>query len=746
MRFSLSPIIGIWLVLLAAAVLLALLWIRPRGDRLTSRRRGVLLALRAGSIIVLLSMMLRPAVVHTQVARLDATLIVLADRSRSMLMSDEVGSRSRWDALTAALEQARPTLRELAEELEVKLYTFSGATEAVPLTDEPLDLRAPPDGDETAIGAVLEDVLRREAGKRLAAVVLLSDGAQRSVPPRDVPPQVPARRLDDLGYPLYTVAFGRGRGLGQVRDVAIESLRAPERVFMKNELDAASTLRLDGLVHQNIPVQLLFETKPGEMEVVAATRVQSEQDGQRIATELVYVPELPGEYRVTVRVPRQPGELVVTNNEMSTYVTVLKGGLKVLYLEGTPRIEQKFLRRSLDASPDMQVDFLRIDARERGTRPTDLAERFAPGAYDVYMLGDLDSTAFEPAELEQLAQAVERGAGLIMLGGYHSFGPGGYGGSALAEVLPIEFDRFERQNFDEPIRGDLHLAGPLQMLPTRIGLTQNLMRLDASGEAAWQRLPPLEGANRFVGVAFGANILAATSTGEPLLVAKDYGRGRVLAFAADSTWRWWMSGHEAEHRRFWRQAVLWLARKDESTEDNVWITLDTRRYGRGGRVEFTLGARTPQGEPLPDAQFTAEVLRPDGTTASARVLKQGETHTGLFLETQLPGEYTVRAAAQHDGAELGTAAARFLVFEQDLELDNPAADRSTLESLAAMTRGRLLAPEELPSLLEELRAQSQELEVESETKSTLWDRWPTLLLLVGLLTGEWYLRKRWGLV
>ncbi len=132
----------------------------------------------------------------------------------------------------------------------------------------------------------------------------------------------------------------------------------------------------------------------------------------------------------------QPGELVTTNNQLSAFVQVLKGGLHVLYIEGDLRVEQKFLRRSLDASRDIKVDFIRLDPRHiKETKPGDLKELFKPGKYDVYILGDVDSTAFTPEELNQLSDTVNHGKGLIMLGGFHTFGPGGYCEHAAGRCL-----------------------------------------------------------------------------------------------------------------------------------------------------------------------------------------------------------------------------------------------------------------------------------------------------------------------
>ena len=263
---------------------------------------------------------------------------------------------------------------------------------------------------------------------------------------------------------------------------------------------------------------------------------------------------------------------------------------------------------------------------------------------------------------------------------------------------------------------------------------------------AWAELPPLDGANRFRELKPGAQVLATTDNDQPLLVAKDYGAGRVLAFAGDSTWHWWMHGHEALHKRFWRQTVLWLARKDQTNEGNVWLSLDKRRYSPGARVEFTMGAKSPTGEPIADVVWQARVKLPNGNLGQTRLRHQGDEMSGLFLDALAPGDYVVQVEAKAKGQTLGTAQARFLVYEQDLEMDNPAADLGAMESLAVMTGGRAVAPEQLPNLLAELKQAAHNFEIETQIKHTLWDTWPFFSTLVGLLLVEWYLRKRWGLV
>ena len=254
------------------------------------------------------------------------------------------------------------------------------------------------------------------------------------------------------------------------------------------------------------------------------------------------------------------------------------------------------------------------------------------------------------------------------------------------------------------------------------------------------------GDNPVVDLAPGAVVLADAGANKPLLVTHNFGDGRVIAFAVDSTWRWWMRGYESAYKRFWRQVVLWLARKDQAQEGNVWIRLAQRRFAPLQRMEFTVGATSPSGEPVTDATFRAEMVLPDGAKRPLSLVRQEEQMAGSFRDTQTTGDYAIEVTATQKDQPLGSTRARFLVFQQDLELDNASADAPTLESLAAMTGGQSLAPEQLPELIKRLNDETASLEVQQETKKTFWDTWPFFLTLVCLLGVEWYLRKRWGLV
>lgn len=795
LELRLQPVASWPVVFGMAAILIGLLWVRPRHVHLAARQWAALAGLRLLVVLLTLMAMLRPTLVYTKVEPQRASLVLLIDSSRSMQVADSLGDQPRWNAMKQLLESAAGELAKLSNVWDVKAYQFDADSRRVELRDGRAALVAAPTGEESAIGAAIGDALDRESSGRVLGMLLMSDGAQRAVPARDLPPQLAARRLAAERIPLYTFTFGKSGG-SERSDLSIGDLVTNETVFTEAPTEVRGALRAEGYTNQQVKVQLLWEGSGG-MEVVDTAQVDTGADGGTVPVVLQHTPRAPGEYKVTLRVEPRDGELVTTNNEASTFVTVRAGGINVLYLVGAKRVgggpsqEQRFVRAALAQSPDIVVERRLLtydppgvdlvdaiaaagsgDPTSTGTTEDAQARPDSPKTrtiYDVVLIDDVDYSALSPASWQAIADRVRRGMGMAMFGGYHSFGPGGFRDTALAEILPIDIGPAQRQSFGEPLRTDVHLSGPVRMRPAApLGLRHPIMQIGSAKDAAaaaavsagdeaaattWASLPPLDGANRFERRELKANsqVLAEADDPQrhPLLVVGQAGDGRTLAFAGDSTWRWPMFGFADAHRRFWRQCVLWLAKKDEQTSGRVWIRLAGRRVMRGERVEFTLGADDPQGQSLDAAQFAVGVTTPDGRVVEVRPARSSGTWSALFRDTAAPGDYRIAITAKDGDAVIGTAEARFLVPDQDLELDRPAAEPSLMAQLAEMTKpagGAALAPEELPDLLKELADKPPEFKEEVLARVTYWDTWPFLLVFVGLLGTEWYLRKRWGLV
>ena len=740
------------LVALLAIILLALLLLGPRFGHLSWRRKGTLAFLRALVIVLLLLAMLRPTHVFTSSKPRPSVLLVLFDLTRSMNLPDRAAGVSRWEAQKQALATIQSALPQLEKQAKIHIYGYDTQLHAQEMSAGELKLAIQPPGEQTDIGTTLDEALRRETGQRLAGVILLGDGTQTNFNPA-VESSSAARRLrEEFGAPLFTTVFGPAGDAAQAKDVAVERLDEQYTVFVKNEVMIRGRLKISGYVNQPIPLTASLTNLLGKTQVIGEQKKTARQDGDSVEFEFPYIPPEPGHYKITVQAAEQPGELVTKNNALSAYLTVLEGGLRVLLIDSGKRAEHKFLRRSLNDSPDIELDEFLVDSLNRKSWPVNLAPVLKEAKYDVFLLGNVPSAALGEENQRLLAKAVEQGKGLLMLGGVRTFGAGNYYGSPLAEVMPIVYDRFEKQDLESADRADLFLPGPLAIMP--VG-THAVTRLadPADNAIAWQRLPPLDFVNRFTAIKTspGVRVLLAGPKQEPLLVSGEYGNGRVLAFAGESTYRWPLRGFAAQHKRFWRQTVLWLARRDETQQSEVWIKLAQRRYQPGANVAFTLGARTPEGDLLPQALFNVVLIGPDGKSQTIRTVRGKESWSGAFSVKQ-SGDYAIEVAATLEGRTLGKTRAEFFVFDQDVELGNAAADHEHFARLSLATKdvgGRVVPSEELPKLLAELAARPPDLEVHQE-KWRLGDNatsgWVWLLLLASTLGGEWLLRKKWGLV
>ena len=802
------PLFGSWLL---AALLLFLaaggiLLFSPASERLSGKRRRVILLLRFGVLLVTAFLFLRPTIHYQQTRRLPATLLLLTDCSESMSVKDEPNNRSRFERLTETLAAGEAALGQFEDRMELRSYRFDLELAPLENSDGKTVLPSEPRGTGTAIGSSLFSALNDASGRRLLGAVLLSDGTQRSRPPFDRLPQDAAFRCRDLGIPLYTVCFGGGENVQRPRDAAVIELSANDRVFAGNELTVAGEVRLSGFAGESVPLVFEMESAPapgetvGKMTKVGETILSPKSDEAILPFRLTQLIAEPGERKFTVSIAPQPGELLTRNNEQSGFVQVVDGSLSVLYLEGTRRFEQKFLRRAVESSAEIKIDYWRSApntavkvegkseaeriALETAGRPSLVETYFAPGRYSAYILGNIDSSAFKTEELQALAERVADGAGLIALGGERTLSPGGYAASPLVDLFPVVLD----ERFRMPLNLDpdtferhlapnekIHLPGPFQMLPTDEGMGHYLTQLGSDSEkslAVWRTFLPLSSAYRTGPVKPGARTLlsfypetGAAADPIPALLIHLFGRGRVALLATDETWRWAFGGFASEHDRFWRQLILWSAQRDRLREGELAVRPERKRLSQHESLDFTLAYR-PASESNPN-EFTAaaSVITPDGreistalTRLDAAVSESGDLRfTGSFTETGIEGDYriraTVRKSAAGDESESGdqsaaesSAESRFLVFARNPELDNPVASRSVMANLAEVTGGRAVEPDDFADLLRELAEKKESLIETREIRRTLYDTLPVFILFLIFLTAEWFLRKHWGMV
>ena len=718
---------GVAGVLATAAVAASWRW----AGGLRPKRRRTLLVLRLLVVAALAALMLGPQVRWQGRRRVPTEVVVLLDASRSMGIRDagaDDAPATRARAVREAFAAAGEALTALVPRAAVRTSAFGSRVR--PSDGFAVDPADPRTDLAEALRSVA-DRARRATGPfapRPAAVVVVSDGCANR---RAGEAAAAARDLAGRDVPVHAVVAGSAEPTGRVRDVAVRGLRAPDRVFAGNRAEVRATVATLGLKGTTAEVVLSVDGKE-----VARRRVSP--GAQRTAEEVVFTPTLEqaGPARLALAARPLQGELVTTNNRAETTVRVEEGGIRVLYLEGRLRPEGKYLARVLADAREIALArrlLVGTGAEAAAPTPADL------DGFDVVILGDLPAGALPRGTVERLAGRVRAGdMSVLTVGGLDAYGPGGWAGTALADLLPFAVRPSDGQ-----------VKGPMPFRPTPEGREHFVFRSDEADAPGFDDLPPLAGASAVGDVRPGARLLAEAEGGTPLLAVRTLGDGRVAAATFDTTWQWALApaetGGPAMHRRLWRRLVLWLARRDGRPHDDLWVVTDRAQYvladpDRPPEAEVTVGVR---GEVPPQVRLEGPVPAPvplarrDGTGP-------GRSEWRGRVPLTEPGACTVVAEATVAG-EAKRVETHLSVREQDFELSDLLADAERLGRIAEAGGGSCRPLDRLPDLLTSLAASLEPREVPTERRARLARGRPFLAVFVALLAAEWMVRRRWGL-
>jgi hypothetical protein len=738
---SLTPWIIPLLALAGAAA--AYVWYRRRLVRsgggphpaLPSRSFWLLLSFRTVALAALLLMLFRPMLVVSTLLPRENIVAVLVDDSTSMTVQD-VGNQSRLEAVKALLDPAQSSfVNALEQRFQTRFFSFS--RESQPL-DSPASLTA--QGKATSLEEALQGALREFASAPLVSVVVLSDGADNaSADLASVLNEYRARKVS-----IAATGIGEPR---LKRDIEVVQATSPGSVLPDSVSQAVVSLKSTGYAGQDVVLEVRESGK-----LVTSKRVKLEGTAEPQMVELDVMPKGSGLKSYVVSVNPQPGEQITANNQQTFLLNVEDSQPKILYLEGSPRWEFKFIRQALEKDKNLQlVTLLRTSANKFYRQGIESEDNLASGyptsreelfEYKGLMLGSIEASFFSDEQLKMISDFVSlRGGGLIMLGGRSSFDAGGYDRTPIGELLPVVLGERRRE--------ESYLRQPLKAELTSYGRNHPATRLvpgEAENERRWEALPEIGDFNWIATSKPGATVLArGKGRGSPvLLAAHRYGRGRVLAFTGDSSWRWRMEMPYTDdsHEVFWRQALRWLV---SSTPDQVSLQLSRSVYEQDDTVRFSAEVNDLSFDGVNDADVVASITAPSGKVTELPIRWSGRkdgNYFGAYRATEL-GSHQIRVAATRGGKEIGQARQYIVVTDSNQEFYGAGLNRDLLSHLATQTGGKYYSLSEAKRLPEELVYQERPNSLPQYLP--LWDMPILFLLISSALLGEWLLRRKRGL-
>jgi uncharacterized membrane protein len=733
-RLVLLGSLPVWMLAVASLALAAglgyLFW-RRRGGRLGPRAAAIW-ALQSALAALLLLLLWQPALSVSSLKTQQNVIAVVVDDSRSMATPD--GGRSRKDQ-AAALVNSR-SFNELRSRFQVRLYRLGARTDRLESAAR-LTAGLP----ATHLGEGLKQVAAESATLPIGAVVLLSDGSDNS---GGIDAETTAE-LRRSRIPIHTVGFGRER---PERDVEIMDLQIPARALADSRLPAQVSFRQFGFRGRQAKLVVRESGK-----VLAQESVTFAADGAVENRQLIFNAGIAGAKNIQATIEPVEGEESTRNNSLTRVVNVVAAKPRILYIEGEPKWEFKFIRRAVedDRSLDL-VTLLRTTQnklyRQGIANPKELEDGFPAKAEELFgfqgiILGGLEASYFTSAQQELIRQFVDRrGGGLLFLGGRAGLAEGGYASSALADLLPVALPAKKVTFFRDPATVALTAAG-------RESLVCRLEENPDRNVDRWKKLPYLANYQEPGTPKSGAVVLAEFSapggTRFPLLVTQNYGAGRTALLATSGTWRWQMQQplEDKTHEMFWRQLLRWLA---ADTRGRVVAATPRLMLYDDGRVSIQAKVKDSAYLAASDATVEAHILGPEGLSAAVNLPPDPAEPGDYSAEwsADKPGSYVVEVVARHGADEAGRDVFTFRREDGVAEDFHTSQNRELLARLSEETGGRYYRPDEFERLAREISYSEAGITVR-ETKD-LWDMPAVFLLILLLRAGEWLLRRKWGVV
>lgn len=769
-----------------------------RKERTRGSRRALLAIIRGLLIAWVVAMLFQPSLVLQRNRTEQSHVVLLVDTSRSMSSHDSYPNAQTADRMAegadttvealdghsrlqlvqrALLSDDAAAIRVLLGRNSLRMCAFSSAVESfglasagdLPQVTEWIDtLEA--QGSRTDLSSAIRQVIQESRGRRVAAIILASDG--QSTETADIRDAIDLARGRKI--PILPILIGSPQ---RPVDLAIVDVTHEERLFVHDLVALDVTLSSSGLGEPTEVVVRVVDARTGETVAELATMLDPALTSTSL--ELSFKPAGVGRHRYRVEVLPLGAERNKNNNIAGVDMTILDDRIRVLYVEAYPRYEYRYLKNALlrEGTLEVQVLLLESDRRfvQEGFEPIrsfpDTPE--ALSRFDVVLFGDIDPRSgwLSEAQVNMLLDFVgNQGGGFGLIAG-ERHAPARFRGLPLSRLLPIRIgDESAR-----PLESSRNSGFQLQL--TQEGRDSRLFRFlgkvagtettEDGASSPFEKLPELYWCARIAEAKPGATVLAThphlqTATGSmPVVVTGRYGAGKLFYLGTDDTWRWRRHTGEFLHDTFWLQVVRELMRSGHSgAGDRVVIRTDRReyRFGQTVQVQVEIHGAAPAGV-LGD-QLRVSVHADDlqlihsggsGTAATEAiawmVLTRIGPHSRVFEGALIPpraGSLVFMAEEIRLNPTEKLPTVRVRVHEPDLETGRPEANHQVLRRLAGGTGGRIL---ELDSLTQGLaQIANRSVQIPDDVVEPLWDSKFALMVFLLLITTEWVLRKAFGLL
>ncbi|HCG72342.1 MAG TPA: hypothetical protein DE038_03445 [Nitrospina sp.] len=722
-----------WLIAISLGLMMPLalwfFWTSLR--RVGSKPKKVFLFfLRVVTFVLLLVILLRPELEFKKSHSLKNHIAILLDNSKSLSIKTFPKEVPRIDLVRKTLESNKEYFDQLKKDFQVDTYFVSDGIEKVSSRLKDYQANRP----YTDYRRVLEELNKIYENKSLQGVFLFSDGADLTQEPGEISPDI-LKSLTRINGPVHTLQAGSN---DQFRDLALESVSAPDFGFVQQPVRLSLTVFSSELGNRNVPLVL----KEGD-RILVSKIIEIREDQKEYKVDLQFTPRKIGKRIYTLNLPRFAEESILTNNQKEFEVDVARDRIRILHLNGRPSWDSRYLREVLANNPrvDLLSFFILRNMGDDVVAPTsELSLIPFPSnlLFDDY-LSSFDLIIFQNFKYEpfidkkylsNIRKYVEKGGAFLMVGGELSFHGGSYSHTPIEDILPVSFKDVETRFIDKEFRPKI--SGDFSNHP--------ILRLEKElNEEVWSSLPPLHGANLGLVANNDAYVLLKNESESPILVAGEFGEGRTALLATDSVWSWGFGGAGGRYfHRFWNNVIDWLIAEPETRR--LQLESDKERYREEEQVLIKFKLLKENYQPAENITGKLTLSSRSGEVI-AKELKTDKLGGQVFpFIPEQSGFY--EAVIEIEGLQ---EKIMFSVLKDNAEFEKPLVNDFVLKKIAQVSGGQYKVLDGTNDL-SALQFENPEIKVKSHSRSfSLWENWWAYGLVVGFLVMDWWLRRKAGL-
>lgn len=702
------------------------------------RDKKTLTLLRGIILILIIFVFLQPVLVKMDKKYKKSTLGVLVDISKSMDI------KKPFHKYSVIKDILKNELKSLKKEYNLVYFTFAGSIQRTSLRD---CLEIPRlNGEITDIGSALEQAkeeLLKENTSTETGLVLITDGAHNGfLDPFEV--------SRTIGIPVYVIGVGP---LQAGYDLEVMNVLASDIAF--RNIETSVTAKVKGINCTGKTIKVILKK---EKDIIAERFIKIKEEGKEEEIKFTFTPKETGLWKYSVVIPGESNEVNKENNVKEFNLQVLKEKVRILYLSGCPNFDYRFLRQVVKTNPNYEVvsfiilrnsrNILFFPENELTLIPFPATELFAKEIFnfDIVIFDNFSYMEFfSPDLLNNISVFVEKyGGAFIMIGGDNSFGKGGYKGTAVENILPVEISAFDEKFADNQFK--------LKVIDHPVNL---LAETKEENDALWNELPELEGCNVFIRAKQGAVVLGSNpnlkdvdGSNMPVITIWQKGRGRVLAVGTNTTWKWSM-GLAASGRgnfyysRYWQQMINWMINTPELKQ--VRVITDKKSYTKGEIIRIITTVLNDYYLYEDNAVVDIELTGPNGkklTFNNIPYVGNGTYECSIIGEEI--GRYTIVARGNKGNKNIGKDSIITDVSSLTREDNDIFLNEKLLKDIAVNSSGSYFRYDKIYEFKIPLKKVSESVVLQSKT--VIWDSPFIFVLIVVLLTIDWYIRRISGIL